>query len=95
MMKQTIYILIKDCVEDYDREFAVIPYGELDEAVGQFKNLADSYRAAAVDMDWIIDEDTPHQFFAYEEGYENQNHFDIRLQISKINTKEHDPQSMV
>ncbi len=84
-MKKTIYILIKDCVEDYDRELTVEPYGSLDEAFADFSNLTGSYRSAAENMGWEIEEDTQHSFSAYEEGYESQNHFYIKLQISEIN----------
>ncbi len=63
----------------------VSPYGSLDEAVAEFKNQADRYRNAANDMDWEIEEDTHYNFSAYEEGYENQNHFYITEKISEIN----------
>lgn len=84
-MKKKIYIVIKDCVEDYERDMTVEPYGSLDEAVAEFTNLTGCYRCAAQDLDWKIEEDTPHDFSAYEEGYESHNHFYIKLQISEIN----------
>lgn len=86
-MKQKVYIVIKDCVYDYDVDKVVEPFGNLDEAVSCFNNIVDYCRSAAEDDDWIIDEDTPHSFAAYEDGYEAQNHAYVKLQISEINIK--------
>lgn len=84
-MKKKIYIVIKDCVEDCERDLTVEPYGSLDEAVEEFTNLTGCYRCAAQDLDWKIEEDTPNCFSAYEDGCECINHCHIIFQSSEIN----------
>lgn len=86
-MKQKVYIVIKDCSYDYDAEVVVEPFGDFDEAMGRFNSLVENCRTEAEDDDWVVDDDTAHNFSAYEEGYAARNHAYITLQISEINIK--------
>ena len=49
-MKKTIYIIIQDCSDDYDRSVEVKPYGSLDEARAEFKTLTDNRRVDATNL---------------------------------------------
>lgn len=84
-MKKTIYIIIQDCSDDYDRSVEVKPYGSIDEARAEFKTLTDDRRVDATKLGWKIDEDTPNCFSAYEDGCECINHCHIIFQSSEIN----------
>lgn len=86
-MKQKVYIVIKDCSYDYDADLTVEPFGDLDEAIARFNSLVENCRTETEDDEWVVDEDTPHNFSAYEDGYAARNHAYITLQISEINIK--------
>ena len=86
-MKQKVYIVIKDYSYDYEVELIVEPYGDLNEAISRFNSLVENCRTEAEEYGWVVDEDTSHNFSAYEDGYSALNHAYITLKISEINIK--------
>lgn len=71
-----IYTVIKNAVYDYDTDtLDVKSFRRLDEAKAHLQECVKVYHQDAIRDGWVIEIDSDVTFYAYEDGYECQNHY--------------------
>ncbi len=79
-----IWIVTLDWAESCDSNVVAKPFRNETDARDLFNHLADDYRAFAKSSGWVVEDDTPSYFGAFEDGYACQSHTYITLEEHEI-----------
>lgn len=79
-----LHIFIKDTRYKCEDNNEVKLFRDISEAQEYFQSQTEVFRQDAIDDGWVIDCDRDDCFEAYEEGYESQNHYYLRIETQKV-----------
>ena len=80
----TVYIVTKEVRYDGESDFDIKAFSNKAEADAYFVQASSVYKRDATLDEWVIDEDTPTCFAAYEDGYECENHYYFNIYEKEI-----------
>lgn len=70
-----IYAVVKEVRFDFEAEFDIQAFDTMGKAEKYLQEACDQYRKDAIEDEWVIEEDGPDAFAAYEDGCECHNHY--------------------
>lgn len=74
-----IFAVVKDIRFDYEPEFDIQAFDTMGKAEKYLQEACHQYRIDAIEDEWLIEEDSPGCFAAYDDGYECENHYYFKI----------------